>query len=1224
MKHYNKLFLLMSFLMIAIISAGAQEQSLQNALNMGAANTIEPLLQTSQSGSQTWDSQFAGSSGANGAVRVVVVSGNDVFVGGEFTSIGGISANYIARYSLATNTWSSLGTGGNNGTSASVRAIAVNFNDVYVGGTFTTAGNLPSASYVARFNLQSNTWSALASTNGEGVNNFVNAISVLNGVVYIGGTFNRANNSANIGTTIIANHIARFNTANNTWLTLGRNDAFSGVNGAVNAIAILSGEIYLGGSFTTAASASVTSITANRIVRYAPATNSFSSVGAGTGNGVNNSVFAITVSGSDLFFGGNFGVANVGGTTVTANGVVRFSGGSWSSVGTGSANGVSGTVFGLTVSGSALYVGGNFTVAGGNTANRVAFYDYRTATWSAVISGVGNGVDNTVRALAAVGSDVWVGGDFGNANVSGTLVPSSFIGRWFGAPFPNAFATVFVNTGTTNVTFPGTGVTIRFFVASTSGNVTVERYDNAPIRNVTFSDSATQRTTPFRFVITGAISTISAELRFNTGQIPNFNTFDPSTVRVFTRPTVGTGAFSILPNIYNPTQNPNEVRGGISGSLPAVSEVILGTDDISNPFGFATYLQFATNISSNSATLHGFINPNGIPLSQVRFQYSPDSTFNTGVQNVDVSPNPSLITGFSPIGVSASIPIQQNQIVYYRLSVTDNSSVTTITNRSSVASLTPPFPSNNLALWLRSDLLVTQFGNRISNWGDLSGLNRNAISSRGERPSIIQNSAGFGNKAVVSFADDGTSSFGFRRIPDIRTLFIVARSSDANNLQFLLGDSTSFQFQGGVTTLFDATSSSLNVRNGDLFFNSVSVPTSANRPTSSTIISLQTAGNVPASTLSRDRNFTTRSWRGEIAEVIIYNRVLSAAERVLVENYLSQRYNLGVQSTISNPTISANQGGTFVLGSTGVTVTFTTASTTAGSLSGSVTNSRPTVVGQLPTGIVNLAERFWTINQSGLTGFTCALTFDLSTLGGVQNFNNLKVLRRNNASSPWVDVETLSGVSITRNAPFITVAGITSFSDFTIGSDASNQLPVELTEFTGRKSEQGVELAWRTASELNNSGFEVERKSQGADWNTLGFVLGNGTTTEAQSYSFLDKSASGKVQYRLKQIDFDGQFEYSNVIEVDAGLPKAFALEQNYPNPFNPTTVISYQLPVAGNISLKIYDVLGKEVMTLVNGRQEAGAYNFTLNAASLASGIYFYRLQSGNFVQTKKMMLVK
>ncbi len=190
-------------------------------------------------------------------------------------------------------------------------------------------------------------------------------------------------------------------------------------------------------------------------------------------------------------------------------------------------------------------------------------------------------------------------------------------------------------------------------------------------------------------------------------------------------------------------------------------------------------------------------------------------------------------------------------------------------------------------------------------------------------------------------------------------------------------------------------------------------------------------------------------------------------------------------------------------------------------------------------------------------------------------------------------------------------------------------LPVELTLFEAQNVVRGMQLRWTTASEQNNAGFEVQRRSVNREvsseaWQVLGFVRGNGTTSEAQSYSFLDRSASGKVQYRLKQVDFDGQFEYSNVIEVDAGLPKTFALEQNYPNPFNPTTVISYQLPVASNVSLKVYDVLGKEVMTLVNARQAAGSYTYTLNASKLASGIYFYRLQAGNFVQTKKMMLVK
>ncbi len=185
-------------------------------------------------------------------------------------------------------------------------------------------------------------------------------------------------------------------------------------------------------------------------------------------------------------------------------------------------------------------------------------------------------------------------------------------------------------------------------------------------------------------------------------------------------------------------------------------------------------------------------------------------------------------------------------------------------------------------------------------------------------------------------------------------------------------------------------------------------------------------------------------------------------------------------------------------------------------------------------------------------------------------------------------------------------------------------LPVELTSFTAQATSDGVRLSWTTASELNNSGFEVQRSTNQTNWATLGFVRGAGTTTEAQSYSFVDASASGRVFYRLKQVDFDGQFEYSNIIEVNAGTPKTFALEQNYPNPFNPSTAISYQLPVAGNVSLKVFDMLGKEVATLVNARQDAGAYTVNFNANNLSSGVYFYRLQSGNFVQTRKMMLVK
>ena len=196
-----------------------------------------------------------------------------------------------------------------------------------------------------------------------------------------------------------------------------------------------------------------------------------------------------------------------------------------------------------------------------------------------------------------------------------------------------------------------------------------------------------------------------------------------------------------------------------------------------------------------------------------------------------------------------------------------------------------------------------------------------------------------------------------------------------------------------------------------------------------------------------------------------------------------------------------------------------------------------------------------------------------------------------------------------------------------LGSDAV--LPVELQSFVAKTNGNSVVLNWQTTTEVNNYGFEIQRSTEKATWNKIGFVEGNGTSNSPKEYSFTDVvSQSGKYSYRLKQIDIDGSYKYSNVVEVNVGSPEKFELGQNYPNPFNPTTTIEYSIPNVGaseqNVQLKIYDVLGRKVATLINQKQSPGNYKVKFDASKLNSGVYFYTLRTGDFVSTKKMIIMK
>ncbi|MCU0343296.1 MAG: PQQ-dependent sugar dehydrogenase [Ignavibacterium sp.] len=186
-------------------------------------------------------------------------------------------------------------------------------------------------------------------------------------------------------------------------------------------------------------------------------------------------------------------------------------------------------------------------------------------------------------------------------------------------------------------------------------------------------------------------------------------------------------------------------------------------------------------------------------------------------------------------------------------------------------------------------------------------------------------------------------------------------------------------------------------------------------------------------------------------------------------------------------------------------------------------------------------------------------------------------------------------------------------------------VPVELISFSAAEENGNVRLSWYTASETNNAGFKIERSRDGSDYEEIFFIGGNGTTTNRNVYSYLDETvSSGIYYYRLKQVNFDGSFEYLNTVAINLGKPTEFVLKQNFPNPFNPKTVISFQIPVEGLVNLVVYDVPGNEVITLLNEQKTAGIYDVDFDASKLTSGIYFYKLTAGDFSLTRKMILLK
>ncbi len=276
-------------------------------------------------------------------------------------------------------------------------------------------------------------------------------------------------------------------------------------------------------------------------------------------------------------------------------------------------------------------------------------------------------------------------------------------------------------------------------------------------------------------------------------------------------------------------------------------------------------------------------------------------------------------------------------------------------------------------------------------------------------------------------------------------------------------------------------------------------------------------------------------------------------------------------------------------------------------------------------------KRFFEITPHGGEGFTSVLRVyydDSEVTGFINGEANLQLYLK--SGSNWIRMGGI--VDTVENS--ITLSNVTQFGTWAISDPDDQPIPVELISFTSSVDNNNITLRWVTATETNNLGFEIERKkfnslsgesNEAGEWNKIGFVPGHGNSTEQNTYSFIDEQLEpGLYNYRLKIVDHDGSFEYSNILSTQIKSPDKFTLNQNYPNPFNPSTKIVYQIPERAYVTLKVYDVLGNEVTELVNKTIEAGKHEIIFDASNLTSGVYFYTIFTDGFTQTRKMILMR
>jgi hypothetical protein len=1110
--------------------------------------------------------------GVNGAVYWLVQNGTDVYAGGSFTTAGGVSANNIAKWNGSA--WSALGSGMNG----EVYILAVGGTDLYAGGNFTTAGG-GTVNYVAKWDGSS--WSAL----GSGMNQLVTALALGGTDIYAGGSFTTAGGAS-------ANFVAKWN--GSTWSALG-----TGTNGSVGGLVVSGTDIFAGGIFTTAGGGS-----ANHMARWDG--SSWSALGTGTDGYVN----ILVVKGTDIVAGGNFSAA--GGAN--ANFIAKWNGSSWFGLDSpGLFNGVNRPVYAVAVSGTDFYVGGIFTTAGGASENYIA--KWNGSSWTAL----GSGMNDNVHALAVSGTDVYAGGGFTTAGG----VSANHVAKWDGSSWSA------LGTGVNSVVYAlavgdsGVYAGGNFAVAGGVSANYIAKWDGSA-----WSALGSGMDAPV-FALASSGTDVYAGGQFTTagGVSANLTAkWDGSSWSA-----VGSGMNTGISNYVAAlvVSGTDLYAGGIFITAGGVTAHRIAKWDGSTWSALGSGMDgdvYALAISGRelyaggSFTAAGGVISNGI----ARWDGSNWSALGSGEEGAYVDAlalrKPDLYAG-GPFVLAGDKPAGN----FSRYAI----GFTIVASAGTHGTISPSGVAD-----------VAAGSNPGVAFSPNTGYHVDSVFVDG---SYIGAPSGY---TFTNVTTDHTISVTFAI--NTYTLTITATNGSVtknpdqpmythgSSVQLTAVPSSGFHFKGwgGDTSGFANPLTVPMVTNRAItanFGHTISPSAGVNGSISpSTVVNVAVGGN---------QNFTfSPIAHYHVDTVFVDGSPVGSPSNYMFTN-VTIDHTISVKFAIDTYSITATAGAHGTINPPGVTTVnydgnqLYTITPDSGSAIVSVTADSVNV-GKVITYNFAHVQRNHTI---------AALFSNLQTLpitvGNRWNLLSVPLLVSNYSKDSLYPPSVSSAFAyqgtyvvsptlangpgywlIFNNAQTVSMTGVPEATDSIdviagwnlIGSISS---PLAVTRIgsipagivTSRYFGYTGSYIARDTIEPGK-GYWVKVNQPGKL--ILSSIPGNvpsGTLTRIQPSSELPPAPPGGTASKLR-----GQ------------LPGDFGLGQNYPNPFNPTTVIDYQLTVNAHVEVKVYDMLGQEVGTLVNEMQDAGFKSIVWDASHFPSAVYYYRVTAGSFSSVKKMILIK